>query len=88
MDNLIRTTGANSPSLAELIPGLLVGVLTGFCIVILIAPHSGSITRNKIEQKSTQTRKWVVDMYSELSLLFHFDKRKILFGTRENTQDW
>ena len=86
MDNLIRATGANSPNLAELITGLLVGGLAGFCIVILIAPHSGTITRNKIEQKSTQARKWIVDIYSELSLLSQFDKRKILSGTRKDIQ--
>jgi len=86
MDNLIRFTGANSPNLAGLVTGLLVGSLAGFFLVILIAPHSGTITQKKIEQKSTQARKWIVDIYSELSLLSQFDKRKILSGTRKDIQ--
>lgn len=82
MDNSIHATGANWPKPAGLISGLLIGGLAGFCMVILIAPHSGKITRSQIEQKSIQVRKQAVDICSELLILSHFDKRKILSGMR------
>ena len=86
MDNSIHATGANRLNPAGLITGLLIGGLAGFCIVILITPHSGKITRNQIEQKSIQVRKQAIDICSELLLLSQFDKRKILPGTRRDSQ--
>lgn len=82
----MRATGANSLNLAGLISGLLIGGLAGFCVLILITPHSGTITRNKIEQKSIQVRKRAIDIYSELLLVSQFDKRKIMSGTRRDMQ--
>lgn len=86
MNNSIRATETNSLNLARLIAGMLIGLLVGFCMVILITPHSGEMTRNKIERQSILARKRAIDIYSELLLLSQFDKRKILSGTRKEYQ--
>jgi gas vesicle protein len=86
MNNSIRATETNSLNLARLIAGMLIGSLVGFCMVILITPHSGEMTRNKIERQSILAQKRAIDIYSELLLLSQFDKRKILSGTRKEYQ--
>ncbi|MFO7583175.1 MAG: YtxH domain-containing protein [Anaerolineales bacterium] len=86
MDNSIHSTGVNRFNPAGLITGLLIGGLVGFCIVILITPQPGKITRSQIEQKSIQVRKQAVNIYGELLLLSQFDERKILSGTRRDSQ--
>jgi gas vesicle protein len=86
MSNSNHATGANSLNPAGVIAGLLIGGLAGFCMLLLITPHSGAATRKKIEQKRVQVRKRAIDIYGELLLLSQFDKRKILSGTRRDSQ--
>lgn len=83
MDNAIRTQDLASYDSGSLLTGLLIGGLVGFGAMLLIAPRSGSKTRDQIRQKSTELRNRTVDTFDDLAALSHFDRRKILVGTRE-----
>jgi gas vesicle protein len=86
MNNSNHATGVNWLNPAGLIGGLLIGGLAGFCAVILVAPRPGKITRGQIEERSIRAQQQAVGIYGELLILSQFDKRKILSGTRKDSQ--
>lgn len=82
MENTIRANGTESHNSAGLLTGLLIGGLTGFGAMMLLAPQSGKKTRDQIKQKSVELQTRTVNTFDDLVVLSHFDNRKILVGTR------
>ena len=87
MDNSIRTRNSGRPGSMGLMIGLLLGGLTGFGMMMLLAPQSGKMTRDQIGQKSIELQGRATDTYDDLLLLSNFDNRRILLRTRQNTQN-
>lgn len=87
MKNLVRTSTADGNNPVGLLAGLLLGGLTGFGAMLLLAPQAGKRTRAWIGQKSTELQARATDTFDELVTLSHFDHRKILAGAREKTEN-
>lgn len=87
MDNAVHTNDTDKPSSAGFLTGLLFGVLVGFGTMMLLAPKSGKKTRAQIGLKSIELRDWATDTYDDLIVLSHFDNRKILTGTRRQSEN-
>ena len=87
MDNSSHTRASGRPGSMGLMIGLLLGGLTGFGVMMLLAPQSGKMTRDQIGQKSIELQSRATDTYDELLLLSNFDNRRILLRTRQNTQN-
>jgi gas vesicle protein len=85
MENTIRTNGIDSRDSAGILTGLLIGGLAGFGAMMLLAPQSGKKTRAQIKQKSAELQERATDTFDDLVTLSHFDNRKILAGTRQET---
>ncbi len=81
MNNTIRTNGTELHNSSGLLAGLLIGGLTGFGAMMLLAPQSGKKKRDQLKQKSVELQTRTVDTFDDLVILSHFDKRKILAGT-------
>ncbi len=87
MDNAIRAQDSTNYDSASLLTGFLIGGLVGFGAMLLLAPQSGSQTRGRIREKSTELRDRTVDTFEDMVVLSRFDNRKILTGTREKTKN-
>jgi gas vesicle protein len=87
MENTIRTNGTESHNSVGLLIGLIIGGLTGFGAMLILAPQSGKRTRFQIRQKSIELQGRATDTFDDLLTLSHFDNREILAGVRENIED-
>lgn len=87
MDNSSHTRASGRPGSLGLMIGLLLGGLTGFGMMMLLAPQSGKMTRDQIGQKSIELQGRATDTYDDLLLLSNFDNRRILSGTRQYTHN-
>jgi gas vesicle protein len=87
LENAICAGERTMPDSAGVLTGLIIGVLTGIGITALFAPQSGKKTRAQIKQKSMELQERAADTYADLVILSHFDNRKILAGTRKNTEN-
>lgn len=86
MDNAIRTTSTEIHRSAGILTGLLLGGVTGMGVMMLLAPRSGKKTRAQMRLKSSELQDQAVDVFDDLVTLSRFDNRKILAGTRKETE--
>jgi gas vesicle protein len=82
MNKSLGVDAAKMRDFGGLLTGMFVGGLAGFVTMMLLAPHSGKITRERIWQTSTQLQGRASETFGELVILSQFDNRKILAGTR------
>jgi gas vesicle protein len=87
MENLVRTSIVDENNPMGLLTGLLIGGLTGFGAMLLLAPQSGKKISALIRQKSTQLQDRATDTFDDLVVLSHFDNRRILVGTRQKNKN-
>ena len=82
MENAIRTSNAGSRDAVGLLTGLLFGGLTGFGVMMLLAPRSGKETRTRIGQTSSRLQDRATGTFDDLVTMSHYDSRQILVGLR------
>jgi hypothetical protein len=86
MENLVQTNGADERNPVGFIPGMLLGGLAVFGIILLLVTRSGPMMRAQIKKRSIQLHDRTTDTLHDLYKLAHFDYRKIRVRTREETE--
>jgi gas vesicle protein len=68
--------------MVKLLIGLVFGGLTGFGVMLLLAPQSGKKTRILIQEKRNEFQERAINTFDDLVILSQYDPRAILADTR------
>lgn len=85
MVNGNNETGYRKAKTLNVLAGLLIGGLAGAISMILLARQPGMKTRDQIWQGHVNLRDRMVDTFSDLERLTHYDNRKIPARFRAQT---